>query len=1112
MTDCAEVSWDFVSAQLLFAGAFWVFLLLFGLLLSFCGARCINLDRLRERLDRCRSFLQDSYVFSILYGIVSIAQCTLFSLRTLTKSADYLTFSLDSLACLLFLMNLVVSWMRLFLESVLGGLVFMGSWALLDCVMIPSVISLVILEIDGAKTWFSFSYMSALHVLESWRWFLEIRQVNLQVLKWQVVDVAVSVVATVYFAAMMMMTLENLGDPPVLQGLNEETWNFVAALYYVFVTLSTVGYGDLAPRTALGRLFAIFAIFGGMSTILLGLMKIAQVVSLQRQGGGSFKPPPRTRHIVVTGNPTVQMVRDFITECFHPDHAEDALDLHLVFLLPRGTGTVGAIGKYLRLKENLHVASRVHLRQGSVMESSDLSRVSPTIASAFFILPDIQCKDLMHEDTENIIRMMAILKVAPSVRMILLLMRAEHEQLMHDSGVGTLSQNLTCLSMDQFKLQLVGKSCQVPGFATLICNLFKTISGAEEDDYLEEKGLSWLKDYDLGAENELYEVELSDVYTNRRMYFCDIVFDVLEQTEGKVYLIGLVETGPGQKRVLVNPGTYYAVKPTYQGVYTSGIFIAADRDRVKQSEDDGENFGRRDSRASEGGREGRKGSKGSRRPSKISGRAMASVSSQASVMTVLTDIEGYERDERGNSKASAGSTLSRAESQQSKVSTSDIIKRVIDFDPLHELVDKDPMLLRPEKESAKHLITLAQKQRKAAQPTPPPLEMLAKGSHILFLCLGAQATGDFRLGAEHFMRPLRGLEEKFDDTPVLLLSPVAPADWGKVSDFAHVFFLKGSALSLFDLERASFRAASVIFICHVGNPSGLEEQWMVDSEVICCTRLIEQELNIAAANVIVELTVDMNHPFVAQRATKGEAQRRGGVLMGSIRGGQRLGMEEEGGGGLLSALAAHKSQSGSIMDNGMIFDYTPKSKEPQLADYYRQPRFACGQLFVGNVVTSLVVNCYFNPTLWEILHTAISQEVVMVPVKYSWENKSYREYFDFLLKEKALLAVAIYRVADGPKDHPAPGQMAAIAAKNIEYPRRWCYVFTTPPAGNTKLMKGDSVICFGPTFATHRELTKAKKNRDSNVSNRDRSSAVRGSAMSSASALEGPPRFSALPE
>merc|ERR1712070_797576 len=107
-----------------------------------------------------------------------------------------------------------------------------------------------------------------------------------------------------------------------------------------------------------------------------------------------------TRHVVVTGNPTANMALDFLAEIFHEDHADEADDLHVVFLLPRGTTTMNTINREMRQRRNVAIAPRVHVFQGSPLERQDLARVAPMQAAAFFVLPNMQCRDYMHEDTE----------------------------------------------------------------------------------------------------------------------------------------------------------------------------------------------------------------------------------------------------------------------------------------------------------------------------------------------------------------------------------------------------------------------------------------------------------------------------------------------------------------------------------------------------------------------------------------------------------------------------------------------------------------------------------------------------------------------------------------
>lgn len=57
-----------------------------------------------------------------------------------------------------------------------------------------------------------------------------------------------------------------------------EHFSFVDALYLSVLTLTTVGYGDIVPATAAGRLFAGFLVLGGLGTVLYALTRLGQSV------------------------------------------------------------------------------------------------------------------------------------------------------------------------------------------------------------------------------------------------------------------------------------------------------------------------------------------------------------------------------------------------------------------------------------------------------------------------------------------------------------------------------------------------------------------------------------------------------------------------------------------------------------------------------------------------------------------------------------------------------------------------------------------------------------------------------------------------------------------
>ena len=54
-----------------------------------------------------------------------------------------------------------------------------------------------------------------------------------------------------------------------------EKWRYLDALYFSAFTMTTVGYGDITPKTDTGKIFTIFYVFAGVGIALYGLSVIA---------------------------------------------------------------------------------------------------------------------------------------------------------------------------------------------------------------------------------------------------------------------------------------------------------------------------------------------------------------------------------------------------------------------------------------------------------------------------------------------------------------------------------------------------------------------------------------------------------------------------------------------------------------------------------------------------------------------------------------------------------------------------------------------------------------------------------------------------------------------
>jgi voltage-gated potassium channel len=76
---------------------------------------------------------------------------------------------------------------------------------------------------------------------------------------------------------------------------NVEGWSWIDSFYFSVIALATVGFGDLAPKTDLGKLFTIFYVLAGIGILVAFVDATVQRGSQRRfrlRGGGGTREAP----------------------------------------------------------------------------------------------------------------------------------------------------------------------------------------------------------------------------------------------------------------------------------------------------------------------------------------------------------------------------------------------------------------------------------------------------------------------------------------------------------------------------------------------------------------------------------------------------------------------------------------------------------------------------------------------------------------------------------------------------------------------------------------------------------------------------------------------------
>jgi len=171
-----------------------------------------------------------------------------------------------------------------------------------------------------------------------------------------------------------------------------DDWHFFNCFYFVIVTLSTVGFGDISPETLQGRIYTI-----GM--IIVGIIVFTNIVEELRKDSkrhrliNKYNPIKEKRHVIVSGTPTIQEFKHFVTEFFWGDGSFLNRTSHIVVVLEEEYWDDDIW--YTEIAHNPFLRLHITYLVGSVKDPLVLQRAGIESANAFFILTSPSSGDIL---------------------------------------------------------------------------------------------------------------------------------------------------------------------------------------------------------------------------------------------------------------------------------------------------------------------------------------------------------------------------------------------------------------------------------------------------------------------------------------------------------------------------------------------------------------------------------------------------------------------------------------------------------------------------------------------------------------------------------------------
>eukprot|EP00111_Clytia_hemisphaerica_P000002 TCONS_00000002-protein len=296
--------------------------------------------------------------------------------------------------------------------------------------------------------------------------------------------------------------LENTGDPwEPINYTNKQKLNYFECLYFLFVTMSTVGYGDIYCHTYLGRLFNIGFISVGLGLFTSYLPAIQEFLASHTKYDRAFKPTPGKRHVIVAGYITEESVTGFFKDFLHPDREDSQTTV--VILSP----------KYPSLKMQADLqrhCTKASYFIGTIYKFMDCHRTRMREADAVIILCNKKCISPDEEDAANITRVISVKNYHENIRCIVQLMMNKNKSHLLNCPQWNRELGDDIICIDELKLGFVAQSCNAPGFSTLLANLFAMRSDTISEEIQESE--KWKVAYMIGAANEMYTAQLSNAF------------------------------------------------------------------------------------------------------------------------------------------------------------------------------------------------------------------------------------------------------------------------------------------------------------------------------------------------------------------------------------------------------------------------------------------------------------------------------------------------------------------------------------------------------------------------------------------------------------------------
>lgn len=328
----------------------------------------------------------------------------------------------------------------------------------------------------------------------------------------QIIHSLIVLACNIFICAGMFLIINDLYEDSFACSTPNVT--FIEAFYFIIITSTTIGFGDITPTNAFGRCFTIILLFYMVFVVGNQISKIAELISIWGDGVFIYS---QSKHIIVLCDISIDLAM------FMAEIRKDHKDVDIIIVTNN---------------QNFNNSQEYPFNKSKTLYSEEitfdvLNRINISGAKVAFLLGGK--KVFGNGSSEKLLDLviMKINKICDSIPIFTQTLFNE-KVLTHESTILTLNKNATIKSSGKkiskvvpimkLKCMMLTKAYYNPGFLTFSQNLLLSNSDTTTEKYWEKSHQSIIKSYLFGSENKIQVEQIPLFYAGTE--FFDTVYNI----------------------------------------------------------------------------------------------------------------------------------------------------------------------------------------------------------------------------------------------------------------------------------------------------------------------------------------------------------------------------------------------------------------------------------------------------------------------------------------------------------------------------------------------------------------------------------------------------------